>query len=503
MSINISNKSDRGSIPILMSDQPASTSSQGLQKNSVGIMGIVFFVIAAAAPLTVVVALFPVMIGSGNGIGIAGAFVTVALILLLFSFGYVAMSRHITNAGAFYAYITKGLGRPVGLGAASLAIFSYNAIQLGLYGGIGYYMNELLGKSAGIHLPWWVYSFASMAACLWLGLRKLHAGAVVLAVLLTLETVVILVLDIGILVSNTTPAVTSFSFEPFSINATFSGAIGVAMMFAHASFIGFEGTAIYGEEARNPKRTVPIATYVAVIFMGVFYSITAWLLINAMGVESAVQIGKQQSGELIFYVSNQILGGHASLVFQVLVITSLFAAIVTFHNNVARYLFALGRQGLISKSLAMTHPVQRSPHIACYAQTAMVGVVVAFFAIAQLSPYDTLFTWFTGVGAAGIIMTQTLASIAIFMFFRRNKVDTRAWHTFVAPLLSVAGLLPLLYVALTSFDVLLGVQGVLDYVFKAMMLGSFAVGVIGAWYLKIRDPKKYERLESSLGDQTT
>jgi len=42
----------------------------------------------------------------------------------------------------------------------------------------------------------------------------------------------------------------------------------------------------------------------------------------------------------------------------------------------------------------------------------------------------------------------------------------------------------------------------LDYIFKAMMLGSFAIGVLGAWYLKVCDPKKYERLESSLGDQT-
>jgi hypothetical protein len=66
----------------------------------------------------------------------------------------------------------------------------------------------------------------------------------------------------------------------------------------------------------------------------------------------------------------------------------------------------------------------------------------------------------------------------------------------------VAGLLPLLYVALTSFDVLLGVQGLLDYIFKAMMLGSFAIGILAALYLKIFDPSKYERLESSLGDQT-
>ena len=118
-----------------------------------------------------------------------------------------------------------------------------------------------------------------------------------------------------------------------------------------------------------------------------------------------------------------------------------------------------------------------------------------------LNPYDTLFTWFTGVGAAGIITIQCIASIAIFVFFRRSTVDKRMWHTFLAPLLSVAGLLPFLYFALTSFDVLLGVQGALEVFFMALLFGSFALGFLGAFYLSVRSPEKYARLESSLGDQ--
>ena len=89
--------------------------SASLARNQIGVLGIVFFVVAAAAPLTVVVALFPVIIGAGNGVGIAGAFALVAVVLTVFSVGYVAMSKHITNAGAFYAFITRGLGRPLGL----------------------------------------------------------------------------------------------------------------------------------------------------------------------------------------------------------------------------------------------------------------------------------------------------------------------------------------------------------------------------------------------------
>jgi amino acid transporter len=135
-----------------------------MARNRVGVLGIVFFVVAVAAPLTVVVALYPVIIGSGNGIGIAGTFILVALVLTVFAVGYVAMSKHITNTGAFYAYITKGLGRPLGLGSASLAVFGYNAIQLGVTGGFGYYAAEFVHSHFGIAVPWWVFSAFSMAA---------------------------------------------------------------------------------------------------------------------------------------------------------------------------------------------------------------------------------------------------------------------------------------------------------------------------------------------------
>ncbi|MEC8983537.1 MAG: amino acid permease, partial [Actinomycetota bacterium] len=109
--------------------------------------------------------------------------------------------------------------------------------------------------------------------------------------LLTLETGIILLLDVGILSNSPTP-ISDFSLEPFAPSAVFAGAIGVALMFAHASFIGFEGTAIYGEEAKDPKRTVPRATYTAVIFMGAFYSVTAFLIVNTVGINNAVGLAE-------------------------------------------------------------------------------------------------------------------------------------------------------------------------------------------------------------------
>ena len=81
-----------------------------LRRNAMGVPEMVFLVIAFAAPLAASTTNIPMAIGLGNGVGAPGTFLIVAVVLALFAVGYSAMSSHITNAGAFYAYITAGLG---------------------------------------------------------------------------------------------------------------------------------------------------------------------------------------------------------------------------------------------------------------------------------------------------------------------------------------------------------------------------------------------------------
>lgn len=81
-----------------------------LQKGSLGLWYAVFFVVVAASPLTGVVGALPVAFMAGNGAGVVGTFIVAGALLLIFSFGLVAMSRYVVNAGAFYSYIVQGLG---------------------------------------------------------------------------------------------------------------------------------------------------------------------------------------------------------------------------------------------------------------------------------------------------------------------------------------------------------------------------------------------------------
>jgi len=91
------------------------TDGTTLRRNAMGVPEMVFLVIAFAAPLAASTTNIPMAIGLGNGIGAPGAWLLVGLLLALFSVGYTAMSRHISNAGAFYAYITAGLGHTIPL----------------------------------------------------------------------------------------------------------------------------------------------------------------------------------------------------------------------------------------------------------------------------------------------------------------------------------------------------------------------------------------------------
>jgi amino acid transporter len=479
---------------------PVGRRNHGLKENSLGVPSIFFYIIAAASPLTVVVALYPIIIGSGNGIGMPGAFVIAAVVLMIFAVGYVAMSRHVTNAGAFYAYVTLGLGRIPGLGSASLAIFAYNAIQAGLYGGFGYYASELINPRLGVNIPWWAYAFVALLLCLGLGVQGVHSGAKVLGVFMTLEVTMITILSAFSLFGDAVP-VSDFSLQPFAPSVVFGGALGVALMFAHASFIGFEGSAIYGEEARDPARTIPRATYLSIAFMGILYAVSGWLIMNALGLDKVVGIANETGGNFIFAASDTIIGHNISLIFQVLIVTATFAAIVTFHNNVARYMFSLGRQGLVWKPLGWTLPQRQTPWVAAIVQSVTVGIVIALFALFDQDPFATLFTWATGIGTIGVILSQLIAGVAIFVFFRKSEVDKRKWNTVIAPILAVIGLGAFFVLTLNSLDILLGVHGVMAALMVSLVFLALLAGLAYGVYLRVAAPARYALVGHALNER--
>ena len=81
-------------------------------------------------------------------------------------------------------------------------------------------------------------------------------------------------------------------------SAIVSGSLGIGLLFAIISYVGFEATAIFRDEARTPERTIPRATYLALILIGVFYAVTSWALISGWGDDEAVRRATDSGGNV-------------------------------------------------------------------------------------------------------------------------------------------------------------------------------------------------------------
>src|SRR5579859_7822673 len=86
--------------------------SRALAQDRLGVPAVLFFVLAGIAPLTVAAGVIPTAFATTGLKGIPAAFLVIAVVLAVFATGYMAMSRRITHSGAFYAFVTRGLGRP-------------------------------------------------------------------------------------------------------------------------------------------------------------------------------------------------------------------------------------------------------------------------------------------------------------------------------------------------------------------------------------------------------
>lgn len=446
---------------------PPQTSGTSLRRGRLGTLGIVFFVVAAAAPLVGMTGAVPVAIVLGTGAAVPGVYLVVGLALLLFSVGYAAMSHRVTNTGAFFAYVGRGLGIGPGVGSAFASMVAYVSVQLAVYGFFGGVMAGQMDARLGIDAPWWLWTLLAWAVVLVLSLLSVDVGAKVLGVLMILEVGSLVLLAVTVLFRGGPETIDlGASFSPSNIFAGgFTGSAGIALAFAFASYIGFEATAIYGEESRDPKRSVPRATYLAVGVITALFALTSFAVVTGLGSSTAVDRTVELStvddvpladpAAVLFGVADQYVGGWLATVMSWLVLSSLFAGLLAFQNSAARYFFSMGRARVLPTTLDRTNP-RGAPHLASLLTSAITALVIVLFAVRGLDPVLNLFYWFSGLAVVAIVLVEILVSIAVVVYFRRTREDTRVWHTLVAPALSAVALVVGIYLLISRFGLLAG-----------------------------------------------
>ncbi|MGC0417473.1 APC family permease [Embleya sp. AB8] len=463
-----------------------------LERGAIGTGDLVFFVVAAAAPLTVMAGVAPVSIGMAGRAAPLGYLIS-GLLLVVFATGFTAMSRYVRNAGAFYAYIGRGVGRPAGVGSAYVALLSYNAIGVGLLAAFGFFTANGFADLTGTHVDWWVWSLLGLIAVGVLGYLKVTLSAKVLGVVLVLEVLILLVFEVGVVAKGGGP--NGLEFGVLSPARLSGDGVGGMFVLAIGAFVGFEATAIYAEEARDPARSVPRATYIAVTFLALFYTFTVWMIINAYGADRAQAVANGTGGtDMVFAASTRFVGAWAADAMQVLIITSAFAATLAFHNSATRYFYALGREGLLPRRLGAVAPRTGSPVNAVILQVLISAVVIVISIVVDCDPYTVTFLWTNGTGILGIMLMQAFAALAVYGFFRTDRRGMPGWRVVGAPLSACVGLLVLIGLVCANFDLMTGASDGVNIALLVPLPIVFAVGVVVAWRIRTRDPARYATL---------
>ncbi|WP_230465296.1 APC family permease [Nocardia seriolae] len=471
-----------------------------LKPNVVGLLGVVFMAVATAAPITAMTGNVPLMMSAGSGIGTPAAFLIAMVVLAIFTVGYTTMAKHITATGAFYGFISFGLGRTAGLSAGLLATFAYMVFEPSLIGIFSSFAHNTVSDQVGVDIPWWGFAILMLVINglgTWFGVAVAER---LLIVLLVTEVTVLTVMGVSVLLHGGGPD--GISLAPINpVNAFHGASAGLGLFFAFWSWVGFESTAIYGEESKNPKRIIPRATMIAVLGVGFFYLLISWMTISGSGSDKAMELAASDNPMNLFFAPTERYVGYWAVdTMQWLMVTGSLACGMAFHNCASRYLYALGREDVVpalERTIGKTHPHNGSPYIAGLVQTIFSAVIVLAFGLAGKDPYASLYTLMAVLGTMAILIVQAVCSFAVIAYFRNNHPETRHWFkTLVAPLVGGIAMIGVVLLLVVNMDTAAGAEaGSLILKATPYLVAAVVIAGLGyALFLKRTDPSRYALL---------
>jgi amino acid transporter len=243
--------------------------------------------------------------------------------------------------------------------------------------------------------------------------------------------------------------------------------------------------------------------FMAIGFAMVFFALSAWAITVATGPGHVVGSAQEQGPNLIFALNQDRLGTAYTDVLNVFFITGIFASMLSFHNVVARYAFAMGRDGLLPAAVGRTTKSSGAPAVGSFIQTVVSLVVVAAFALSDDKPFGDptapvlrMFTWAGTVGALGVVVLMATAAVAVIAFFvKRGAARMQAWRLVTSGLSAIALAVIAVY-SVKDFPVLLGANP--GHGLRWILPGIIALGaVIGLVYgvvLQARRPEVFARI---------
>ncbi|GAA3955545.1 APC family permease [Actinoplanes auranticolor] len=394
-----------------------------------GGVSVVLLAVAVAAPAAVEVSAQPAV------------FLGVGLVLLVFATDWVAMARRMPHPGPLYGLVARGLGRPLGLGAAALTLLSYTAMQLALYATVGPAAAPLLADGPGITVAWWVVALSCWAIVAICGVLPARFVSWLIGTLVLAELVVIGGYGTANVLAPDGGGADWAALSPESLADVPRPVLGGLLVAAALAFAGFEITAVHAGQARHPRRVM----HVCVMLLALLFAAASW----AIG-------GTTPEGALAERWAPWM-------------VTGLLAALIALHQVIVRHLVALGRERVLPAALGRRVP-------ASAVLTVVAGAVIGGHAYAGAG----ISRWAGVAGATGILVLVAMTSLAALLFLGRSPAGEGLGRRFLAPGLSTIALGVLAHLAVADL--------------RAVLAPAAAAILLGAGYglaLRRADPVRY------------
>ena len=449
------------------------------------------FAVHASGPLVVLIGGITAAYAASGSPGVPLGFLLVIGVLWLNSEGYAALSRRVPHAAPYYAVITRGLGRPAGVGAGFLALTAYGSIICCMYGFLGGWMAMMLGGH------WWWYSLAGWAIITMLGVRPIVVSSWLLGISLAIAAIFIGLL---IIAGISHPADSSVSWTGFTWHALMVGSLAPALVMCVASPLGFDAAQSFSTEAVHPEGPRR-AQRAALAILGVGYAILAWAIGLANGPSKVAGLAADPSVGVPLNTMTDQYGFLMGPVTELAVVFGILATVLTVHAICARYGYAMAAERVVHRSVAHTGTgeIAGSPVGGSLLQSAIGLVAIVGFAVAGVDPILQMFSWLATVGAMGLVALLVASSLAAMRYLKR---EDGWWARWCAPLLGLPGGLLLLFLMVTNSAVLLGSGpgSILPIVIPSVLLLAFVGGAGWAIFLRAKHPRVYANISHNVPD---
>lgn len=397
-----------------MAKEAVEQQSNQLKRNALGLPSAMAMSLAFISP-TIGVIFISALIASKAGISSPFVFLLGTMGIALMASTLAQFTRRVTSAGTFYKFITLALGRRTGFVAGMLLMFAYalqSPLNTNLFGG---FVGDTLRNDFGIDIPWQILMIVVVVLVGALAWYSVHTSMQFDIAFLIAEVTVVAILLITIVFRGGDSGQVPEAFTPTASSSGFGG-MGQAFVFIVLAFFGFESCSTVAEEVRNPRRNLPIALIGSVVATGIWFSLSMYAIIVGYGKDNIDKLAS--SSAPLHDLAVRYMGHWYANLVDLAAISALIAVLLAIHTANFRVIYALGRDGLLPKTLGRTHPKHQTPHVAIIAYS-VVTLVIGLIAGAGWGPMAA-FGNLGYLSSLGILPIFILTNVALPVFMRRR-----------------------------------------------------------------------------------